>query len=234
MNTQKIIPMINTPSGKFILSLPKDRLSRLFGIGLFLLLFTSCSSIHKLANKKVAKDVTTDKSVTNSNTYTQSITTEKTDTLIKIKADTAHLNLFIPDIVPSPLGEGVGDEAAGTDEAQKKKQPAEVIQFLDGGNIQLSLKSTPVYTNGIQTGTQITATAIKKADSINVKIDKTTITNSHEQTQTKKDITQKKVEKQVQKDVTKKRFNIAGMLCTFGIILLILLAVYYYLKKRNQ
>lgn len=187
-------------------------LPRLLGVGLFFFCLVSCSTIHKVQNKKVAKENTVDKSITTGSTYTQSITTEKADTLLKLKADTARIQVFLP--------VSLQEDTTSTD------------QEIETDHVKISIHAKPVFINGKKTGTNITATAIKKADSVSVIIDKKTITNSYEQTQNKKDITQTKNEKEVATQTDKKRFNIAGLLCTLGIVLLILILIYHYLKKQ--
>lgn len=206
-------PMINQPW-----SLP-----RFLGVALFFLLTSciSCSTVHKIQQKTVDKENTADHSITTGTINSQTITTEKADTLIKIKADTAQIKLFISN-VPSPPGEGVGDEA----------DTAETNQSIESSDLKITIHSKPIYRNGKKTGTAITATAIKKADSLAVKIDKIIVSNIQAQTQTKKDITQQKQVSQVNKETQKKRFNLAGMLTVLGIIIIVLVILYYYLKKQ--
>lgn len=190
---------------------PSPRALSLFlGMGLFILL-VSCSSVHKLTAKKTDKENTVDKSVITETIKNQTITTERADTTIATKADTAQLKIYLPE-------DTTFDSAA-------------IDQHIQSGNIEITLHTKPVIKNGKKTGTTITATAIKRADSVQVKIEKTTISNTDAQTQTKNDIVEKKQTTQVNKEVTKKRPALASFVITWGILLLIILLVYRYRKK---
>ena len=60
-------------------------LLRLYATGFFLLLLTSCNSTHKLQQKSSQKMTATDKTETEKFKNSQTIITEKANTLIKIK-----------------------------------------------------------------------------------------------------------------------------------------------------
>jgi len=192
------------------LSNPYAAASRLFLQGVLILLFTSCSSTHKLTQKTSTKETSTDKSITTGTTYSQSITTEKVDSTIVLKADSARINMFVP---------------ADFDTAS-------IDQEIESGNIKITIHAKPVIVNGKRTGTNITATAIKKEDSVTVKVDKKTITNVTAQTQTKNDITEVSKSKEINKDIKKSRFSFTGILLCLGILIILLIAAYYYFKHK--
>ena len=187
-----------------------------------ILFIVGCSTVHRAVQKSSVKDNTIDKSVTTGNSITQSITTEKADTTIKINADTAALNVFIRN-VPNPLGEQFEDlDTIATD------------QTIESNAVKITIHTKPVYVNGKKTGTLITATAIKKEDSVKVVIDKKTVTNTNAQTQTKNDIIEVKKTNDVNKDIHKSGFNFSGVLVVLGIFFLLLLVILYYLKSKNK
>lgn len=180
---------------------------------LLLVMLASCSSTKKLKQSHSEKESTIDKTEISKNSISNIVTTEKIDTVIHIDADTTGISYYVP---------WLGDQDTTTS-YQEAETPTE--------KIKISIK--PVMRGGKRVSSLVTATSIKKADSITVKVEKKTVSNIQEQTQQKNNISTAKEIKDSSKQVAKKGFRFTGVLVVIGILILLLLALYYYLKKKK-
>lgn len=200
-------------------SLPSDlsvRTTRLFlrvGFIFLLALATSCSSTKKLKQSHTEKETSVDRTLTATSTLSAITTTEKLDTTVHLKADTTSFRYFTPWL---------------------EADTATHFQEVETPTAKISIAIKPVFAAGRRTESQVSVTAIKKKDSVTVKIDKKTEANVAVQMQIKNDITGTKETKVSAKTVEKKRFNFTGVLLCLGMLIILIIAIYYYLKNKKR
>lgn len=194
-NPLKIFPMINRPW----------HLLHVYVAGFFLL--AGCSTVHKINHKDFVNEKTTDHSIVTGITNNETIITEKADTIVATKPDSANVDFYISDEDTLPA-----------------------VKEVDGKSIHLIIRAKTVFKNGKPAGTSLTAIAIKKAEEVPINISKQTISHTTEEQTKHNDIIQQKKENKVDKEVTRK----PGLKNLFWILLLlILIIIAYYLLKRQ-
>lgn len=188
-------------------------LLRFIAAGLFLFLMASCSSTKKLKQSRTEKETTVDRSTTATATATTIKTTEKIDTTVIIEADTTGINYFVP--------------------WHGEQDTTESIQEAETPTAKIIVSIKPVFKEGKRISSAISIQAIKKKDSVTLKIDKTTTTNIQAQTQTKNDIIKSKEVKEKSNQVDKKRFSFSGVLLSLGILIILIIAWYLYNRYKK-
>ncbi len=193
---------------------PGRRLPRFVGAGLFILI-TGCASSHKMLTRNSNKTDSVSHASSMDITHTQSIISENADTTILISPDTATLKIFVPNIL--------ADEDTSS-----------TAQELQTDHLKITIITKPIFSSGKKIGINISAQAIKKVDSLKVKVNKTTVTNVETQTKTKSDITLKKSSSQTDKNVKRKGFNFISTVIIWLIIFALLIIGYFWLKKQYK